>query len=740
MADELPVLIAAVTTAIARELESAAQGGQDVWIALERDAVHEGMHVLEVYTAEMDAPLRLLAEPLGTTSEQGSALRLHPWPETGGRASRRAKPKPRTSLAGGRFELVSLLGQGSIGAVYLARHTGLNRTVAVKTLHEAFQKDPDFCGRFYAEALAMSRLNHANLINVHDFGQEPDGLLYIAMAYVEGKTLREIQQAAAGAAGAFDLRRIVAWMLQIGAGLGHAHSRGLIHRDVKPDNVMVVVSEDDDGQRVETIKILDFGFAVPPSVSGEVAQRLAGTPVYMSPEQCRGEELDARSDLYACGVMMYELATGTVPFFAPDAKTLCQMHIDAPVPLVASKRPDVDPRFERMVQRALSKNREDRQANMTELRAELKALLMPMTASANQVSDPAAPSARAVPQLVVPTPAPFSVQRQPDPSPTPPRAAAPDDDWLERGTGYDVERAKPERALAERLAGDATTWLGELSRERNPRAFQRRVEELEGAVKVLAERADAVTLSRVSVVVGGLVEGGGRDEASQDALAAVVRLFTNPLVLFPVARMFLERGPDAQREAATKLLARAGIAGALALYDARTKLPPAGMPVGRVTFVTTMKSLGPSARPVVRAALERIYEQRGSAELAEDVLLSVPNGEDDTTAELVMRYVTSKAPNVARAATRALPRVAGMRARSVLLRVIQHEDDGVSVAAVVGLHELDAVDREAVAVIAAQVHAGRVRTAQMQKVIMTALQSATASAQSEADALLARLR
>jgi len=131
-------------------------------------------------------------------------------------------------LAGGRFELLSLIGEGSIGAVYRARHTGLKTTVAVKALHDAFQRDADFRSRFYGEALAMSRLNHANLIHIHDFGQEPDGLLYIAMSCVEGSTFRELLQRER----TLELSRIVGWMLQVCAGLGHAHARGLIHRDV----------------------------------------------------------------------------------------------------------------------------------------------------------------------------------------------------------------------------------------------------------------------------------------------------------------------------------------------------------------------------------------------------------------------------------------------------------------------------------------------------------------------------
>lgn len=696
MGDELPVLIAAVTTQKARELFETAQVGGDVWVPLEQGPTRDGAHVLEVYTAEADTPVRLLAEPLGMGDERGSALRLHPW--------KKPNSERRVLLANGRFELLSLLGKGSIGAVYRARNTMLKNVVAVKVLHEAFQRDAEFCRRFYAEALAMSRLNHANLISVLDFGQEPDGLLYIAMECVEGGSLRAIQQKERR----FALSRIVALMLQMCAGLGHAHGKGLIHRDVKPDNLMIVTKEDDDGQQVETVKVLDFGFAVPGSVSGEVAERLAGTPVYMSPEQCRGEELDARSDVYACGIMMYELVTGSPPFLAHDSATLRQMHIQNPAPPLGA-----EPRFDRIVAKALAKNREHRHANMAELRMELKALLAKPQQAA--VPDEPPPSSRRM------TPAAVS----------PPREPAPEDDWLERGSGHMISS---QASLAETLAKDPRAWLGELARERNPKTFLRKVEELESAVRTLAQRGDAKTLARISPVVSGLEI---HDNAGRIALAAVARLFADPDLLTPIAMRVLQQDSPAGVE----LLVQARVSGAIALYGARTKL---AQPAARVAFVTTMKSLGPSARPVIKQALERLYEQssqhRAAAELAEDVLLSVPKGDDEAAGQLVLRFGRSPLPSLVRAATRALPRVWGPNARPVLVHLLAHEDDSVCLAAVIGLHELDAIDLEAVARIAAQIEAGRARSQQLGAAFVTALRSATASAQAEATSILARFQ
>jgi serine/threonine protein kinase len=662
------------------------------------------------------------------------------------------EPSPAyRSLAGGRFELLSALGEGSIGAVYRARHTGLGIIVAVKVLHEAFQRDVEFCRRFYAEALAMSRLDHPNLLHVYDFGQESDGLLYIAMALAEGVTLREVQ----ATEGTFDVPRIASLMLQICAGLGHAHGRGLIHRDVKPDNVMLVTQEDDDGNVVETVKVLDFGFAVPPSVSADVAQRLAGTPVYMSPEQCLGEELDARSDVYACGIMLYELATGTVPFLSNDIEAIRQMHVHRTPPLVSATRPDIDPRFELIVQRALAKSREDRQAGMLELRAELKTLLaresipssMRMSTLPERMSVPSfGPAPLPSVRPSVPTQPEFETQ-PPDLSPS---------DWLEtREEGYarHMEGTAPGEATADALAKDSSSVLGEIARhvslagsrrglpDEATHLFEQRLAELEAAVRVLAQRGDARTLQRVASVVTGLLERADSGEAARSALLPLARLFVDGALLVPLAARILS-GSD---PAALELVLRAGTAGAHALYKARTTLANDLPAPARIAFVTTMKSFGPAALPLIRVALERLYEQsasghhRAAVDLAEDLLLGVPKVEDDETGQVVVRFAGARAANLCRGAARALPRVWGARARAVLVHLVAHEDEGVSLAAVVGLHELELVDLEAVTSIASRIAAGHPRTPQLRAAFVAALRSANASARREAAAVLARL-
>ncbi len=742
MAEELPVLVASLSEEKAREIEEASRLGRSVSVPLKWEPAEVGPHILEVYVPTASEPLRLLAEPLGVVGEDGTVLTVYPYEEV---AAETAAPLPDVShdqlvgrsIAGGRFEIVSMLGEGSIGAVYRARHTGLGIVVAVKVLHGAFQRDMEFCRRFYAEALALSRLDHANLVHIYDFGQESDGLLYLSMALVDGVTLRSIQRRER----TLEIGRIVSLMLQVSAGLGHAHARGLLHRDVKPDNVMVVTKENDDGERVETVKVLDFGFAVPPSVSGEVAQRLAGTPVYMSPEQCLGEELDARSDVYACGIMMYELATGTVPFLARDSETIRRMQVNVPAPLVSETLPDADPRFVRLVQKALSKRREDRHENMKDLRAELKALLVPEDAPSS-VRAVAVLDRGSMPTLP-PVQGPVTA-----PPPSPREGSAPVADWLEsRAEGYarfmsGGSSPPPAPSVVEQLSNDPRSMLGALARERDPRAFRRRVAELEGAVRTLAQRADARSLQMVRAVIAGLHDRPENDEASRAALASVERSFADPELLAPIAARLLVQEDDS-RDAATQLIADARVAGAYALYGARTKT--VGDARARIAFVTTMKSLGESALPVVRAALERVREQalsgqhRAAAELAEDLLLATPRWDDEAAGRLVVEYAASGIPTLCRAAARALPRVWGERARSVLAHLVQHDDDGVTLAAIVGLREIDGVDLDVVMRIGRLVEAGRVRTEALHAAIIAALHAAPASAHAEAAAVLARL-
>jgi serine/threonine-protein kinase len=287
-------------------------------------------------------------------------------------------------LGGEKFEIESLVGSGATGAVYKARHLVLRKNVAIKVLHPHFQKDPDFGKRFHREALASSQLDHQNILHVHDFGQEPDGLTYIVMELLNGVSLRAIlaaeQKLSPG--------RAVGLMSQVLLGLAIAHEVGIVHRDVKPDNVMVIRTRDEDGNPVELAKVCDFGIAAlsnahpddprPRELSpSELAKStgsgyFCGTPAYMSPEQACGEVTDARSDVYACGCTLYELLTGKAPFDDMSALDMLAAQVEkAPLPPSALE-PGIPRALEEVLLRSLAKAPELRPQTARQLRTELR--------------------------------------------------------------------------------------------------------------------------------------------------------------------------------------------------------------------------------------------------------------------------------------------------------------------------------------------------------------------------------
>ena len=180
--------------------------------------------------------------------------------------------------------------------------------------------------RFHAEGRAASLLDHANLVRVLDFGEEHDGTLWLAMELLEGTELSRLLESAHR----LRVEHAAELMLQVTAGLAHAHSHRIVHGDVKPSNVILVRRADDDGEEREHVKLCDFGVVRGMAEGG--ASTLTGTPTYMSPEQCLGEPLDERSDVYGCGAMFYELITGEPPFVADDTQALLRQHLLVPPP------------------------------------------------------------------------------------------------------------------------------------------------------------------------------------------------------------------------------------------------------------------------------------------------------------------------------------------------------------------------------------------------------------------------
>ena len=287
----------------------------------------------------------------------------------------------------GKFLVEKFLGGGAMGAVYKAYQKSIEKHVAIKVLHKEFVVEPTFVSRFEREAKAASLLDHINLMRVIDYGREPDGVCYIAMELLEGRTLFQVLKED----GRLSNERLAGLVRQTLAGLAVAHEMGIIHRDLKPENIVVLEKSDDDGKRAEVVKVCDFGMAklVTPDADKEGGQAEAplssekltshgvvvGTPDYMSPEQGRGERLDIRSDLYAVGVILYQMLTGRLPFSAETPiATLLRHVIDEPTP-PSEIDPDVHSGLESICLRALAKRREDRFQTAREMRAEIRVVM-----------------------------------------------------------------------------------------------------------------------------------------------------------------------------------------------------------------------------------------------------------------------------------------------------------------------------------------------------------------------------
>jgi predicted Ser/Thr protein kinase len=272
----------------------------------------------------------------------------------------------------GKYKLEALLGEGGAGAVYRAMHTDLGREVAVKVLHVQNQHEAQFVKRFKAEARAASRLDHRNVTRVLDFGQEPDGLLYLVMEYVAGRSLEAILQTE----GRLPVLRVVEIGIQVASALAVAHNEGIIHRDIKPENLLLVPTIDEDFGPTDLVKVCDFGMAKLKNTGGEeeltIGGMICGSPAYMSPEQIRGGTLDARTDIYALGMTMYEAATGAHPFTAESLVELFMKHENEPPRKPSEFVPAIDALFEDILMRALAKRPQDRHESARTLRIELR--------------------------------------------------------------------------------------------------------------------------------------------------------------------------------------------------------------------------------------------------------------------------------------------------------------------------------------------------------------------------------
>ncbi len=263
------------------------------------------------------------------------------------------------AMVGGKYRLRRVLGRGGMGTVYKAENVTIGRTVAVKVLHHHLADEGVTIARFQREARAAASVGHENIVDVLDMGVEPSGAPYTVMEYVRGKSLAQ----ALRDDGAFAVTRAAKIAGQVLAALAAAHGEGIIHRDLKPENVMLTIQ----GNKRDHVKLFDFGVAAIIDSANDQSDDLTpsgktmGTPTFASPEQILGRRVrDARVDLYAVGVLLFQMLAGRVPFERPTFPELCRAITDEPPPRFASLGVTVDPRLEAVVRRALEKDPADR--------------------------------------------------------------------------------------------------------------------------------------------------------------------------------------------------------------------------------------------------------------------------------------------------------------------------------------------------------------------------------------------
>jgi serine/threonine protein kinase len=256
----------------------------------------------------------------------------------------------------GPYKIIEKLGQGGMATVYKAYHAGLDRYVALKVLHSELTEDPTFTARFQREGRLVAKLDHPNIVAVHDFA-EHDGYPYLVMKYIEGETLK-----ARLGTGPLSGEEITDIVDSVGSALTYAHGQGILHRDIKPSNVLIA--------REGRIYLADFGLArIAQAGSSTISSdAVMGTPQYISPEQAIGKsDLDERTDIYSFGVMLYEMVVGQVPYSADTPFSIIYDHIHTPLPLPRSVNPSVPESVERVLLKALAKERNDRYATVAKL-------------------------------------------------------------------------------------------------------------------------------------------------------------------------------------------------------------------------------------------------------------------------------------------------------------------------------------------------------------------------------------
>jgi serine/threonine-protein kinase len=289
---------------------------------------------------------------LNCSSEFDSGLEL--CPNDGSKLKQVARDLLEGTIFAGKYEIISLLGSGGMGSVYKARHVFLDKQCAVKILHSHYLSNTDRIKRFMQEARTIAALSHPNLISVHEFAISESGEPFLEMDFLEGFALQQVIEAE----GQLSTDEFVEIFQQVLNGLSHAHKHGVIHRDLKPSNIMLV------GERPRaTAKVVDFGIAKLLSETNSGGQKitktgeLLGSPIYMSPEQWLAEPIDARSDIYSLGCVMFECLTGQPPYRGGSLFETMNMHLRAELPFFRAVAPSatIPDAFEELVHKAMSK-------------------------------------------------------------------------------------------------------------------------------------------------------------------------------------------------------------------------------------------------------------------------------------------------------------------------------------------------------------------------------------------------
>jgi len=297
--------------------------------------------------------------------------------------------RPSSSMIGtvlsGRYRLEAKLGSGGMSTVYLASDDTLDRPVAVKVMHREMSEQEDQLQRFRQEARAVAKLTHPNVVSVIDAGED-GGYPYIVFEYIKGETLKQ----RIGRVGALDTQEAIAYAIEVARGLSVAHARNMVHRDIKPQNVLI----DEEGRA----KLTDFGISRQLEQDGVTATgRVLGTTDYVAPEQAMGKAVDPRSDVYSLGVVLYEMLVGQVPFHADSQVGVAMKHVNEELPDVQRRRPEASAAVALVVERATAKNPDERYQTIAEMIDDLETALEVEAARAGSTTGEATSVLDAVP-------------------------------------------------------------------------------------------------------------------------------------------------------------------------------------------------------------------------------------------------------------------------------------------------------------------------------------------------------